>query len=180
MKSLLTIIFCLSCVSPPGDMIPWQQEYRVVWSDFKGAVPAGAGNAALTSYHTTLNIGYSSEKGFSYTVRCEFDRNRSWVRVKTAEVLEHERGHFDIGEVYARKLRERLSRFNYRAGSGNALNRVYDSVMKACGKVQQLYDDETDYSRDRSGQQRWNARIPLMLDSLRLWTKSTYNNPPSR
>jgi hypothetical protein len=53
-------------------------------------------------------------------------------------------------------------------------------VMKACGKVQQLYDDETDYSRDRSGQQRWNARIPLMLDSLRLWTKSTYNNPPSR
>jgi hypothetical protein len=179
MKLLLSLLCCFTFLSPP-DMLVWRKDYRVLWSDFKAPVPARAANAALTSYNTTLKIDYTSETGFTYEIRCEFDRNRSWVRVRNDEVLAHERGHFDIGEIFARKLRARLSYFQYRPGrSSAALNLVYDSVMKACGNMQELYDAETDFSRNRSGQQQWDTRIPRMLDSLATWSRHRYNNPAS-
>ncbi len=40
-----------------------------------------------------------------------FDRQRSWVKneAKLDYVLRHEQGHFDIFEVYTRKIRKALS-----------------------------------------------------------------------
>jgi predicted secreted Zn-dependent protease len=164
--SFILLVFVLVAFRPDA-RIPWRADSRLKWSDFKGSPPAGATNAAITSYHINMNMGYDSRKGFRYQVDCSFDQNRSWGKVRTDDVLRHEQGHFDIGEIYARKLRRRLSQFTYNPRTANReLTRIYDSITLACSKFQDVYDEETDFSRNAAQQKKWIGRIKGMIDSL--------------
>jgi predicted secreted Zn-dependent protease len=39
-------------------------------------------------------------------VKNYFDKDQSWMMVKNAYVLQHEQIHFNISELYARKIRK--------------------------------------------------------------------------
>ena len=58
---------------------------------------------------------------FGSTAQATFDPNTSWVRnPKTASeaLLRHEQLHFDITEVYARLMRQKLALFAPKADCG--------------------------------------------------------------
>ena len=42
------------------------------------------------------------------SIKNYFDRNESWILVKEDYVLQHEQIHFDISELYTRKLRKSI------------------------------------------------------------------------
>ena len=170
MKLILTYLIPLFLISlnaiAQKDLIEWNDTRRLVWADFKGKVPVNAANAALTNTSINVEFGFS-KKGMTYSIKCRFDKNKSWVRVKNDLVLSHEQGHFDIAELHARKLNKALRdyRFNSKTVSED-VNKIYETVMKDHHAFQSEYDQQTDFSRKVEKQVEWLARIEKDLKSF--------------
>lgn len=148
------------------DLIEWNSSQRLSWTDFKGKVPVNAANAALTNTAINVEFGFS-KKGMTYSIKCRFDKTKSWVRVKNDLVLGHEQGHFDIAEIHARILNKALKdyKFNSRTVSDD-VNSIYENVMKQHHQFQSEYDQSTDFSRKVDKQVEWLARIEKKLKQL--------------
>jgi len=90
------------------DFIDWHQDRKLVWADFKGTPETGLDRAALSSIKITADFSFRNTV-FSWKIYCRFNRKKSWGKVKTAYILQHEQAHFDITEIHARRLHQRLS-----------------------------------------------------------------------
>jgi predicted secreted Zn-dependent protease len=148
------------------ELIAWHASRKLTWADFKGTPDAHSTNAALTSSNIHVDFGYN-EEGFQYTIQCNFDKHRSWVRIRNSDVLVHEQGHFDIAELYARKLNKALKAYRFNAKTAaHDLNQLYEGLMKEHRQLQTQYDQETDHSRNKPRQEEWLKKIAADLKSL--------------
>ena len=146
------------------DQILWQPEYRLSWDDFLCEPLRNTEAVALTS--TTLGLAYRIQNGkLSYNINCGFSKKRSWALLKTPYILAHEQAHFDITEIYARKLNQQLkeTRFSKGASMQGQVNAIYEKMMKEKEAFQELYDGETSHSRNKAKQAKWLNKIDEML-----------------
>jgi len=152
------------------DTIAWSATRRLVWSDFRARPDAYAYNAALTSSEIVFGFHYNSAEGFTWNIQCLFNKDRSWVRVKNNYILAHEQGHFDITEIYARKLQQQLK--GYRLNKDRVskdVSAIYQQVMKEQNDTQNRYDTETDNSIKKGPQERWLEKIKDDLERLKAY-----------
>ncbi len=160
---LTLLLVLISSFAKDGnkDVLVWNEKRLLTWDDFKGK-PEKRFSAASTHYDifkTTEQNGPSAE----VTIEAVFFCNKSWKRESwiNDQVLAHEQKHFDIVELYARKLRKLLSDKNYSSYSN--LKSVSDSLYKVIDKemdvYQDKYDDETDASMNGDKQREWNKKI---------------------
>jgi len=172
------LLVAITFIQPNNNLIPWSTARKLTWSDFKGDPDPHSPNAALTSSNINIDFGYNNT-GFQYSIRCVFDKTRSWVRIPTDEVLAHEQGHFDIAEIYARRLNKALAgyRFNTQTVSKD-VNDIYGNMMKEHRQAQVQYDQETDYSRNRVKQAEWLKKIAADLKSLSPFANYQKKNTP--
>ena len=171
-RIVLVSLFFFSFITAgnKSDVIQWNAARRLSWSDFKGEPPINASNAALTSSGILINFSTNGQS-FHYELSCNFDKNNSWGRVKNDYILSHEQGHFDIAEIYTRKLNKALKRYRYRAASFNKdVNAIYRNTMSELQQMQNEYDRQTDYSRNPLQQRKWLARIDNYLDDLKAFS----------
>jgi predicted secreted Zn-dependent protease len=93
-------------------------------------------------------------------------KKTNWVN---DEVLTHEQKHFDIVELYARKLRKAVFETRYTDYNDllAKLEILYDKNDKEMDKYQDLYDEESDGSMNGEKQREWNKRIIQELDNYR-------------
>ena len=160
------LLVAITLIQPNNNLIAWSTARKLTWSDFKGDPDPRSPNAALTSSNINIEFGFNNT-GFQYSIRCVFDKNRSWVRIANDYVLAHEQGHFDIAETYARRLNKALAAYRFNAASGNKdVNDIYGGSMKEHRQTQAQYDQETDYSRNRPKQAEWLKKIAADLKSL--------------
>src|SRR3954464_14720897 len=97
-KLFLLLIPVFSFLSVDDNLIEWSPARKLTWSDFKGKPDPLSDNAALTN--STINFEYGiTEKGFTHSIKCRFNKNLSWGRIKNEYILNHEQGHFDIAEI---------------------------------------------------------------------------------
>ncbi len=152
---------------PAEDALTWSAGRKLTWSDYKASPNPKSDAAATTS--TSLSIDYHiSASQFSYTIKSWFSRSRSWGRHKTDYILSHEQGHFDIAEIYARKLHQRMSTYQFNKNNyQKELNRIYNEVADEKAAVQQQYDRETRHSIDEVRQAEWLKKISRMLEELK-------------
>jgi hypothetical protein len=156
-----------SFTNPKDDSIPWNASRRLTWSDFKSTPDNNSGNAALTSSKIAFKYSYDSDKGFTYTIGCYFEKNNSWGKVKTDYILSHEQGHFDIAEIFARKLNKQLKVYTFNAATAQKeVPAMYQKIMDDLSALQNQYDSETDFSRNKKAQAEWSARIDRELNKL--------------
>jgi predicted secreted Zn-dependent protease len=79
--------------------------------------------------------------------------------------LLHEQGHFDITEVYARKLHAALHEYKFNSKTFKKdISDIYNNIVMQKEAVQQAYDDETSHSRNRRRQQQWLGKIANLLN----------------
>ena len=151
------------------DILTWKEGRKLTWSDYKASPNPKSDAAATTS--TSLSIDYHIRDGsFSYTIKSWFSRTKSWGRHKTGYILAHEQGHFDIAEVYARKLHQRMSAYQFNKRTYNKdLDRIYKEVADEKAAVQQQYDRETRHSIDEEKQAEWLKKISRMLEELKAY-----------
>jgi predicted secreted Zn-dependent protease len=102
-------------------------------------------------------------------VKCFFDRTKSWTKdKKSAYLLSHEQLHFDITELFVRKLRKQL------ASLGNDCQKLNDYVEKYYNEnykeyvaYQAAYDRESEHSIDKKKQAYWEQKVAQELEVLK-------------
>jgi predicted secreted Zn-dependent protease len=163
---LLTLLIATTGGSFQKDLIEWNSDKRLTWIDFKGRVPVNAANAALTNTAINVEFGFS-KKGMTYSIKCRFDKTKSWVRIKNDLVLGHEQGHFDIAELHARKLNKALKEYKFNSKTvSDDVNKIYENIMMDHHNFQSEYDQQTDFSRKVEKQMEWLEKIDKDLKSL--------------
>lgn len=165
---IVLLLFTVSFISPfqQANLIEWSASRKLLWEDFRAQPNPNSTNAALTSSSINIEFNYNNT-GLRYTIKCRFDKNRSWGRIKNEHILAHEQGHFDIAELHARRLNKAMKNyvFNNKTVSKD-VNAIYDSIMRLHNETQNLYDTETNYSRDFTTQEEWEKKIFNELKSM--------------
>jgi Predicted secreted Zn-dependent protease len=164
--------------SDTAEYIDWGKERRLSWTDFEGAVDKTSDAAASTS--TFLGFNYHIHNNtFSYQIACKFSKKKSWGLVKNNWILKHEQGHFDISEIFARRLYEAVENYQPKHRSlKKDLDKIYQQVMQEKEDFQIKYDTETDFSRNKEVQREWLDKIDSLLDETK--DLANYTNPDSK
>ena len=108
------------------------------------------------------------------TVTNTMEPERSWVVPGKAfdNVLSHERLHFDLNEVYRRKLEYVLKETASCQATTQqaaidqlvcAMNQTANAILQQAEEIQELYDSETGHCTNTSGQARWQSLISQWL-----------------
>ena len=111
----LFVLLCTNVLSAQEivESIEWDASRKLTWEDFRGSVPLDAVPAATTasgiSYEYSANLMHH-EVYLDFEVTAYFYPNESWYTPDSCDafILQHEQLHFDISEVFARKMRMKL------------------------------------------------------------------------
>jgi len=163
MKTILVLLLtaCISSsytIAGDSNKILWSNDYQLQWNDFKGYPQKMEGIEAWTAYFIDCR-----QEGNKFGIFCYFERNKSW-RIKSKEndyLLKHEQYHFNIAEVYARKLRKQMI-----VSDLKELNKEFNKNYKEMEKVQKAYDKETNHSKNPEEQGKWEIEIDRQLKDL--------------
>lgn len=166
---LLGCIFLISNNTKEAeDVIYWTDDYKLDWSDFKGEPREDFTNlAALTSSGIVYYSGCDDGK-LIYKIKSYFDRNESWVKdpARDAHHLEHEQVHFDITELYARKLRKMLELREFKCYEELDFKRFIDAYLTNWEVEQRMYDIKSSFSINKRVQKEWCGKISKELKEL--------------
>lgn len=178
-KGMRVAVFHLDDPSPFEREIVWTATRKLNWSDFKGSPPAAA---AADSVQFRLEMGAVSACGLEVIptgvtaggrlevdVLAKFVCLRSWVRdaVRDEYTLLHEQGHFDIAELFARKIRKELQTKSFRSATYATDGIAYlEEMNRAMNRYQEQYDRETGSGIYQKAQAEWNRRIERELEEL--------------
>ncbi|MCB0373357.1 MAG: DUF922 domain-containing protein [Muricauda sp.] len=153
--------------------ILWDKNKRLTWANFRGKVPPAAVPAATTasgiSYTYTANLLHHEVK-LDFEVNAYFYPNESWYNptVCTENTLAHEQLHFDISELFARKMRNRLRRTSFSDNVKAEVREIYQDILKELADYQDQYDWETNFSRNFEKQGEWNQKIAKALEEAKV------------
>ena len=158
--------------------IEWTFNRKLTWEDFKGNHKSisNPNDAAQTysgfGFQTNYVTVFTKTKIF---VANTFTCNLSWVRPdqkNRADLLEHEQGHFDLCEVYARQLRKKLQDKKLTVFNLNTdANIIFKDVYALYLDRQELYEKETNYGLNTQKQIEWTKTISSELNELNNYTK---------
>ena len=156
--------------------IVWSAVRPLTMADFQSRPNPSERLAALTS--TNIKAGAACRDFvFSGTVEATFEPSASWVRspaTMPATLLRHEQMHFDLTEVHARRLRQKLVAFQARANC-EKLQPAFDNVTKPLyvewDRDQNRYDQETNHGLNAVRQAEWERQTQLRLEQLRAFAQ---------
>ncbi len=151
-----------------GERLKWDSQTRLSWKDFKGKSNKNSMLAAETNSGIHFSYQCSGNK-MDFDIYAYFDKEKSWTKPNSTDVvLNHEQLHFDITELYARKMRQKfLSLRNPCKKSKAELQGVFSALMKEHRTMQNTYDRETNHSLKEKEQAKWQADIESELLKLK-------------
>ena len=154
-------------------LIVWTEDRKLTWDDFRPATFDGT-RAATSDIGIDILTVSSSAKGYSHEVFSYFLKLSSSTATDNAHVLKHEQLHFDIAELYARKIRHKLQQLKGGNYSIKEYHSIIDYFYEQYFEEQQAYDNETKHSIDSVKQQEWALRIRNELTALNHARSSRY------
>jgi hypothetical protein len=166
----LLIHFYPSAANHPSDemTIVWSDEV-LDWHDFR-ALPDRLHGGAMTAsglYYNFRCIDGQAE----WVVRAVFFPNKSFVNpeVRHPYMLAHEQLHFDITELFARRLRRQLAAASISCDDRDEVDYLCERAVEEWRIYQEQYDEETQHSLNRDAQVFWNRQIANELKALEVW-----------
>jgi hypothetical protein len=169
---LLFIIFSYCAFSQRIFISGEETNRKLTWSDFTGKVDKNSSFLAYTGYLIKYKADDIKAFGDSlsigkFEVTLELDPLKSWAnRSKvTDDLLIHEQGHFDIAIVCVREIVEvyKQTRFT-RANLNATLQNIVNTIRKKYDEMELKYDAETDHSKNKEQQAKWNQFIGEQLN----------------
>lgn len=153
------------------DIITWSKADKLEWQDYTGAMNPDIFAYAITSYKIDIipeNVKVDAHDHIlnyqDLTVRANFYKNHSWTISSDAELLNHEQLHFDIAELYARKIRVRFTEL--KAAKEKRFSTywdAYNTLWLACRQLQKQYDLETNHGAKKAENDAWHVKISAEL-----------------
>jgi len=169
MMRIVLISFCFLLCLGENNSITWQNSRKLTWQDFKAKpkaeVEAVASTVSGISFSFTLAQKDSEDYTYKTFVEAHFYPEKSWVKIKdsTNYMLSHEQLHIDITELYARKIRKRISETEFTKNIRSELNMLNDDINNELEIIQNKYDTETNHSIIPERQKKWQTLIEKEL-----------------
>ncbi|RAK63514.1 hypothetical protein DLM85_21165 [Hymenobacter edaphi] len=158
--------------APAKELLTWSASRPLTWADFKGRPNTGDPLHALTTANIGAQIG-CQDYVFSANVQATFTPTESWVKsphTESAALLHHEQVHFDLTEVHARQLRQKLKTLKFDC---EHLQPAFNNVMKVAianwQREQQRYDVDTNHGLNLIKQKTWDDQVLQRLTALQAY-----------
>jgi hypothetical protein len=175
-------------VVPPattGGVICWQEGVKLHWQDFEASsyfmaanlldVRVGACSAAEVAVLPCTDARGKS----TFLVESFFVKQHSWVRdsvvMKNPVLLAHEQLHFDINELFARKVRRQVAQY-YTAGRymfGPELAREITRLLNEKTAFNMRFDDDTHRNPSPDSLHKWQVVVTQALQALAAYKSTT-------
>jgi hypothetical protein len=172
--SIILLIFTItysSAQTTAESKLEWNEFYQVKWSDFQGKPSEYSHGDAATAVQIKAKPFYIKNE-IHYDVWAYFNREQSWVRHHSQELLEHEQLHFDIAELYARKIRKEIIRLkNNNVNDVETINAAIKVLLAESDKMDIQYDAETLHGSFPKKQAKWASKIKQEMAELEQYKK---------
>ncbi|MCX6272780.1 MAG: hypothetical protein NTU44_16500 [Bacteroidetes bacterium] len=162
----LTLLLVQIIFQSDSNSIRWSENYKLSWDDFKGNANLADSVAALSNIVTLKEFERTDYK-LIIKIQVEFNRSNSWVKPEkkmSTWLLIHEQGHFNLCELLARRMRKRIvdSKFIERKYKSE-IDKLFKEFERESDAQNELYDKETNYSKDTTTQTKWLLYIDTEL-----------------
>jgi hypothetical protein len=168
------LIFCVLslCLVQDDRAYTWNDDVQLSWEDFNGKPTHGTSVAAVTA--SGISFGFSSKMtetklvDYEAFVDAHFYPDKSWYIKERASaiILDHERLHFDITELHARKFRKRLAQTKFDLRISDQMEHIHMVINEELMLMQKKYDLESEHSQNVEKQKAWQRYIKLELEKL--------------
>lgn len=177
-----TLLFLLAfgiaglSAQPEGEddhaLLSWNPFYKLEWSDFRGEAPDGSKGDAGTSVQIKAKP-FMVKHRIYYDVTAIFNRRKSWALDTSASLLHHEQLHFDIAELYARRIRQKVEQLRSRSVDEiKVYNSAIEKLLAESNETDRRYDIETLHGALSKKQESWFRQVRGDLERLDQYKKS--------
>lgn len=156
------------------DTIVWRQDSGLTKESFKAK---RQGSYPFAAYSATALLFYTKDKdgALKFYIEAIFLKSKSFFNKEYSDyLLNHEQIHFDIVELYARKMRKRLDEKDF-TKVNNAVAEIkkqYEKTLAEINKEQDKYDKDTQHGINSAKQQVWNESIAQQLKELEKYSST--------
>ena len=108
MKSVCFILLAISVSSfiyQNDSKILWEKDIELRIEDFRKDIPDYSDKLAESLLSIEYNYQVTEVEAPIFTIKTYFIKDRSWIKLKDKNTLRHEQLHFDMAELYTRKMR---------------------------------------------------------------------------
>jgi hypothetical protein len=154
------------------DTIIWSADRPLTKEDFK--VKKSSKAAASTSSGLFLH-SEDKEGTLMFYVEAIFSKSKSFfMKEESLYTLKHEQLHFDITELHARKLRQKIIQRDFKKTSKvrETIQKMYDKAFEDCQREQSNYDRDTEHGINAAKQQVWSEKITQQLLELEAFSST--------
>ncbi len=181
MRWCLCLLLCIGYCAVMGQQpLAWHPSTSLQWNDFKAAPEPHEHNAKALC-RTSLNYKYAvvGVQKYGTVVQIDisalFHPEKSWkVKHVTSDLLQHEQLHFNLTELYARKL-NRAFKQELKPGTMQEVEQqiqaIFERIDAAWRAAQQRYDKQTHRGTIPKVQQHWERKTARQLQTLEKYRK---------
>jgi hypothetical protein len=181
---------------PQGPTVEWSPARKLTRADFLGEAPKTAKFQSRSwirieaswrcisgALNTTIKAVFDPSRswwlGSQWNPWEDVDSRRKWLQRSRADVenkrhiglseddlLRHEQLHFDLAEITAEKIRQRLSDLDAPCAAPDRdaiVENVVIALTESFGNEQVIYDEETAHGTKAQNQLTWEARVSKIL-----------------
>lgn len=153
------------------NFITWNEFYKLQWHDFEGQPDQNSIGDAGAAVQIKAEP-YLVKKQVKYDVYALFNKKKSWARDQSEALLAHEQVHFDIAEVYARKIRKKIKELSDRGVDDvKTYNAAIRELLHESNQLDEQYDLETLHGALSKKQEAWAKKVRDDLASLQQYKK---------
>lgn len=155
------------------DTIVWQADSLLKKEDFKARSKGSNGPLGFTDAAIFMYPGENSGQLIFY-VEALFFKSKSYIVKYSEYVLKHEQIHFDIAELYARKLRQKIADTDFKKVKDvrGEITRFFRQTFADFKKEEEKYDKDTQHGLNPAKQQLWNDDIQNRIKELDKYSDS--------
>lgn len=143
-----------------NQVIHWDENSPLSWNDFTGRTKSKTSISALTA--SAIEYAYECQgNSVNVAVRAIFIPEESWVKMDAMNdyILGHEQLHFDITEIYARKLRKELDSKILTCRDISRIEIIASKIIDEWKEEQAKYDADSKHSMDKELQALWEKKV---------------------
>ena len=157
-----------------GDTIVWQKDSLLTREDFKGRVTKQWAGCCVTFL---MVEPVESNGNMLFSVQAVFVKSKSNIIQNSDYILKHEQLHFDICELYARKLRKMLLETDFTKVKNiqHEIQTMYNKVNLEYAKYQRKYDEDTNHGENPAKQKIWIDDVASQLQALDQYSSTEVN-----
>ena len=172
-RLLVIFLLFLNVASNDEVTILWDEDKKLTWADFRGAIDSNTDAVAVTASGITFSFSVKQSNdtfvSFEAEANAHFYPEKSWyIKEKgDAHILAHEQLHFDITELHVRRLRYAISKVKVSQRIKEDLRGLHENANVELAKMQNAYDTQSQNSIDKEQQAIWSEFVKDELNKFR-------------